>query len=260
MMERINTNWCQRFEGEVFQANDIAVGILNALMGGFQVDIKDSNPRGLKTVPTWHVFFRGVRVLALDVNKGGILCRMLKMSYWPNNIKLHQGFRWEDWNNGKTANISLKDKNAASRLRPKLEKHLSILESVISGKCSELKKPRLDKLHLKEQYFETEVAKNLKYIEPGLSLVRRQLVTSAGRLDLLCKDEQGSPIILELKISGKDTSVLKQVNRYVEFIESETGMETRGIIVVKDNVGVDELRATSAGGKIQIKSWKLFVA
>ncbi len=252
----MNTNWHKKYEGVGFYANNEVEKILNTLTDGLPVDIEDSNPRSLKTVPTWHVFFKGVRILELDVNKGGILFRIVKLIYWPDNITTHPGFNLEKWNKGKTANLSLRNERMAQDLRPLLKEHLQILESVLNGNRKDLKKPLFDKKHLKEQYFETEVTENLNLIEPDLKLVRRQLVTSAGRLDLLCSDKNNLPVVIELKIALSDTSVLEQIKRYIGYIKKDTGLDTRGIILHNDDDNLSNLRDAAACNSIQVISWK----
>ena len=52
---------------------------------------------------------------------------------------------------------------------------------------------------LAERNLEDVIIHHLEAIEPGLHLVERQLSTAAGRLDLLCKDANGTFVVVELK-------------------------------------------------------------
>jgi Holliday junction resolvase-like predicted endonuclease len=61
----------------------------------------------------------------------------------------------------------------------------------------------------------------LEALEPGLRLVKRQLSTPAGRLDLLCKDINGNHVVIELKPTQGTDQVVGQILRYMGWLKEE---------------------------------------
>jgi len=227
-------SWQEKFKGEEFYAAPICHRLLSAMLRGLDVEITRSNPRRNTTVPTWHVFYQGVRVLAVDVYKTGLLCRFIKLKYAPKKILDHHLLRIERWNKSNSANMLIDDIDIANNIRPLISEHLNIIESALLGTHPYLPKPRLDAKWLKEMYFETQVQNNLDLIEEGLSLVKRQVVIPVGRIDLLCSDTNNLPVVLELKAANGDNSAVEQIKNYIDCIEHETGLKTRGIIVIQN--------------------------
>ena len=82
-------------ESTPFHASGMATSVMESLLRDLEVSVTSSNPRKRSTVPTWHVFYRGVRVLALDVQKQSILCRFLKVRWTPPELQAHPDWcRW----------------------------------------------------------------------------------------------------------------------------------------------------------------------
>ncbi len=249
-----NFNWYKKYTGTKFHTNSIVDEIMNGLISDLDLAIQQSNKRSGITVPTWHVFYKGIRILAVDINKNSLLCRFLKMQYAPPVLLNLKGLRKEKWNKTGAHNISLQDISDAKRVTAVLPKHLEILDDAISGKNPKLEKPKFDKERLKEQYFEDEVATNIGKIQQGLTLVRRQLVIRSGRIDLLCKDDRNNPVVLELKADAGSTDVFEQISRYIKEIENDTGLETSGVIVLQK--ANPELNKLCTGSNIRTHAWK----
>jgi len=247
-------DWQDKFKGEEFYAAPVCHRLLNAMFRGLEVEITQSNPRGSYTVPTWHVFYLGVRIFAIDVNKTGLLCRFLKLKYTPKELLSHHLLNVEQWNKSNTANMSVNDIDIANGLRPLISDHLKIIENALNGAHSYLPKPRLDIKWLKEMYFETQVQDSLDSIEEGLTLVKRQVVIPAGRIDLLCSDSNNMPVVLELKAGNGDNSVIRQIKNYIDCIEKETGLKTKGIIVIQNPN--PELESDASQNGIRTFVWK----
>jgi hypothetical protein len=71
----------------------------------------------------------------------------------------------------------------------------------------------LAKTHIPEKHLEAVVLHNLGKIESGLTLVKQQMETPAGRIDLLCKDAAGKSVVIELKKSQGTDRVVGQILR-----------------------------------------------
>jgi RecB family endonuclease NucS len=70
-------------------------------------------------------------------------------------------------------------------------------------------------------------------IEPGLILVRREFPTPIGPVDLLCRDEAGGTVVIEVKRRGEIDGV-EQLTRYLEFLgRDERLAPVRGIFVAQ---------------------------
>jgi endonuclease len=69
-------------------------------------------------------------------------------------------------------------------------------------------------------------------IRPGLSLVRREHPTDIGPVDLLCRDEQGRYVAVEIKRRGEIDGV-EQLSRYLERLRTPL-REVWGILVAQE--------------------------
>jgi RecB family endonuclease NucS len=70
-------------------------------------------------------------------------------------------------------------------------------------------------------------------IVPGLSLVRREWPTSIGPVDLMCRDENGHYVAVEIKRRGEIDGV-EQLARYLEVLRPDTALTNlRGIFVAQ---------------------------
>ena len=70
-------------------------------------------------------------------------------------------------------------------------------------------------------------------IVPGLALVRREWPTSIGPVDLMCRDERGDYVAIEIKRRGEIDGV-EQLARYLEVLRPDTALTNlRGIFVAQ---------------------------
>jgi RecB family endonuclease NucS len=70
-------------------------------------------------------------------------------------------------------------------------------------------------------------------IEDGLALVRREFPTPIGPVDLLCRDDRGETVAVEVKRRGEIDGV-EQLTRYLEFLNRDTRLApVRGIFVAQ---------------------------
>lgn len=88
-------------------------------------------------------------------------------------------------------------------------------------------------ISIAEKNLEDFVVQQLDTVETGLRLVKRQLSTPAGRLDLLCQDASGNYVVIELKKTLGTDQVVGQTLRYMGWAKDEyPNSKVRGIIIV----------------------------
>jgi endonuclease len=84
-----------------------------------------------------------------------------------------------------------------------------------------------------EAHLQELLAANCAAIAPGLRLVRREFPTDIGPVDLLCRDEDGRAVAIEIKRRGEIDGV-EQLARYVEFLERDPMLRpVRGVFVAQ---------------------------
>jgi RecB family endonuclease NucS len=79
-----------------------------------------------------------------------------------------------------------------------------------------------------ERHLQEELAAQPHALEPGLRLVRREWATDIGPVDLMCKDEDGDSVAVEIKRIGTIEAV-EQLARYLERIDGNC----RGILAAQ---------------------------
>ncbi|MFC2046503.1 endonuclease NucS domain-containing protein, partial [Chloroflexota bacterium] len=85
-----------------------------------------------------------------------------------------------------------------------------------------------------EKDLENFIAAQPYVIEPGLTLVKTQYETGVGRIDLLLKDRQGRPVVVETKRGRESDKVVGQVLRYMGWLLANENDQVRGIILVSE--------------------------
>ena len=91
---------------------------------------------------------------------------------------------------------------------------------------------------IREKVLEDILEQNIELVEPGMSLLHRQLSTEVGRIDLFARDKVGRYTIIELKKGKTDDEVFGQVSRYMGWCKkAKSGNSAvRGIIIAR-NIG-----------------------
>jgi RecB family endonuclease NucS len=80
-----------------------------------------------------------------------------------------------------------------------------------------------------EKHLQALLAERCHAIRPGLSLVRREYPTDIGPVDLLCRDQQGGYVAVEVKRRGEIDGV-EQLSRYLARLQP--GLDrVRGMLV-----------------------------
>ncbi|HKA83515.1 MAG TPA: endonuclease NucS [Acidimicrobiales bacterium] len=84
-----------------------------------------------------------------------------------------------------------------------------------------------------ESHLQELLAANCGAIVPGLRLVRREYPTDIGPVDLLCRDDDGNAVAIEIKRRGEIDGV-EQLARYLEFLERDPRLRpVRGVFVAQ---------------------------
>jgi RecB family endonuclease NucS len=84
-----------------------------------------------------------------------------------------------------------------------------------------------------EAHLQELLAANPHTIEDGLVLVRREHQTDIGPVDLLCKDAEGTTVVVEVKRRGEIDGV-EQLSRYLERLELDPVLRPlRGVFVAQ---------------------------
>ena len=78
-----------------------------------------------------------------------------------------------------------------------------------------------------EKHLQVLLAEHPESISPGLTLVRREYPTAIGPVDLMCHDETGVSVAVEIKRRGEIDGV-EQLTRYLELLNRDTLLTSKG--------------------------------
>lgn len=118
---------------------------------------------------------------------------------------------------------------------------------------------RPPRVSIAERNLEDFVITQLDRIEAGLRLEGRQVSTPAGRLDLLCRDQHGNYVVVELKRMRGSDQVVGQILRYMGWVkEVYPNSYVRGIIIVQHRDAALDY-AIRAAANLQVKEFSLSI-
>ena len=72
-----------------------------------------------------------------------------------------------------------------------------------------------------EAHLQALLAEHVQLLGEGYSLVRREYMTAIGPVDLLCRDEHGGSVAVEIKRRGEIDGV-EQLTRYLELLNRDS--------------------------------------
>lgn len=81
-----------------------------------------------------------------------------------------------------------------------------------------------------ESEMQRALARDPEVIEPGLTLLDREVPTGVGGIDLYARDSEGRLVIVELKRGKATQEAVHQLNRYVQTVSEQVGQPVRGIL------------------------------
>jgi hypothetical protein len=130
-------------------------------------------------------------------------------------------------------NVLVEEEGRWTVRNPKGETLTISLEEVLHDSAHELGvDPGLQKDGV-EAHLQVLLAANPTTIEAGLRLVRREYPTDIGPVDLLCRDESGTAVAVEVKRRGEIDGV-EQLARYLERLELDPTLRpVRGVFVAQ---------------------------
>ena len=106
----------------------------------------------------------------------------------------------------------------------KSEKLTILLHEVLSDSSHEMgSDPGLEKDGV-EAHLQELLAANVEQISAGMVLVRREYPTNIGPVDLLCRDQNGQAVAVEIKRRGEIDGV-EQLSRYLEFLNRDSNLK-----------------------------------
>lgn len=130
---------------------------------------------------------------------------------------------------------------------PKSETLTITLHEVLADTAHELgDDPGLQKDGV-EAHLQELLAASPDAIEDGLTLVRREYPTAIGPVDLVCRDQTGSTVAVEVKRRGEIDGV-EQLGRYIERLRLDSSLgEVRGVFVAQSIKPQAKVLAESRG-------------
>jgi hypothetical protein len=85
-----------------------------------------------------------------------------------------------------------------------------------------------------EAHLQALLAEHCEALGPGLLLVRREYPTDIGPVDLLCRDEDGRSVAVEVKRRGEIDGV-EQLTRYLERLDRDPMLRpVRGVLAAQE--------------------------
>ena len=85
-----------------------------------------------------------------------------------------------------------------------------------------------------EAHLQELLAQHIETLGPGWRLVRREYPTAIGPVDILCRDETGATVAVEIKRRGEIDGV-EQLTRYVELLDRDPLLRpVRGVFAAQE--------------------------
>jgi len=131
---------------------------------------------------------------------------------------------------GRRASLDVKGRQVVFTLDSSLEPSELAADMVDESTSQELTEYVESSLSL-ERDLEDQIVSHLDALEPGLTLVSRQVRSEVGILDLLAKSRDGQTVIIELKAGEAKDSSIGQIARYVGWYSEKEGAAARAILV-----------------------------
>ncbi|AWT36313.1 endonuclease NucS [Deinococcus arenae] len=103
-----------------------------------------------------------------------------------------------------------------------------------------------------EAQMQQALARAPHLIEPGLSVLDRELLVGVGGIDLYARDAQGRYVVVELKRGKAGHEAVHQLGRYVDAVRTQVTAPVRGILAAPD-ITLPALKVAQAAGLEYVK-------
>ncbi|MDG2027216.1 MAG: endonuclease NucS [Acidimicrobiales bacterium] len=139
-----------------------------------------------------------------------------------------------NWMNAPNRLVEDRDAGVWTVTSPKGEVLTITFHDVISDSNHEMgNDPGLQKDGV-EAHLQKLLADDPTTIQPGLRLVRREYPTDIGPVDLMCRDDDGIAVAIEVKRRGEIDGV-EQLTRYLDFLNRDPMLRpVRGVFVAQE--------------------------
>jgi len=98
-----------------------------------------------------------------------------------------------------------------------------------------------------EAHLQELLAEHVELLGSGYTLVRREYMTAIGPVDLLCRDENGQSVAVEIKRRG-DIDGVEQLTRYLELLNRDPHLApVRGVFAAQEIKPQARVLATDRG-------------
>ncbi|HET8718193.1 MAG TPA: endonuclease NucS [Nocardioidaceae bacterium] len=122
-----------------------------------------------------------------------------------------------------------------------------LIEDVVSDSLHDLGiDPGLQKDGV-EKHLQALLAEHPAHLADGLTLVRREFPTAIGPVDLMCRDQAGASVAVEVKRRGEIDGV-EQLTRYLDLLNRDPALRpVRGIFAAQEIKPQARVLATDRG-------------
>ena len=82
-----------------------------------------------------------------------------------------------------------------------------------------------------ERDLESHLIANLGTLEPGLTMLGRQVTVDVGRVDILAQSADGEKVVIEVKVGEAKEAAVGQIAKYIGWFSRADGRAPRAILV-----------------------------
>lgn len=165
----------------------------------------------------------------LDSIVGGLPDSAKKYGAWWANNRTSQAHSRAWLDAGRRASLDFRSRLATFSLDPTATEPQSESEELVEAQG--LLSGFVESSISLERDLEDHLVAHLGLLEPGLTLIGRQVTTDVGRVDILARSGEGETVIIELKVGEARDSAIGQIARYIGWYARIESRTPRAILV-----------------------------